>query len=243
MDITSNKALYSGKLLKSWSEKNGLLTIEKYFIQKYLSNKKGKVLEAGTGGGRIIFEIENLGFNDLYAFDYVEKMISICNEKKKSFNSTINFKVADAINLFEYPDKQFDYFIYLQQILCFIGKENVPIALKEAHKLGNEDAIYLFSFLNWNSKWYNPILSLLVNFFRILRNQKISKYEFPWLKIDEKLNWKFLSKNQPVNLWFKEQAVIDLLSKNGFSILELKSQLNSDDKIGHIHVACHKTKI
>ena len=155
-------------------------------------------------------------------------------------NSLINFKTADATDLIDYDANDFDYLIYLQQVLCFIDKENLSKALKEAYRIGKQDSIYIYSFLNWNSKFYNPILSILVNFFRILRAEKTGKYKLPWLNIDEKFNWKFLNKNQPQNLWFKEKHIIDILKKNGFSIIEAKSRLNSSDKVGHIHIACKK---
>ena len=235
-----NKDLYSGKLFKTWSEKSGLLLIEKYFIQKYLLNNAAKVVEAGTGGGRIIFEIENLGYNDLYAFDYVDKMITICNQKKKQNKSKIQFKIANALKLDCYKDNQFDYLVYLQQILCFLDKDKLHIGLKEAHRIGNTNAVYLFSFLNWDSKWYNPIFSLIVNFFRVVKNNKVSKNELPWLKINNKFNWRFLNKNQPLNLWLKEKEIVKILENNGFSIIEIKTKVNGDDKVGHIHVACKK---
>ncbi|MDO5980469.1 class I SAM-dependent methyltransferase [Flavivirga spongiicola] len=237
-----NKDLYSDQLFKVWAEKNDLLSIESYFIKKYLSNKEGKVIEAGTGGGRIIFEIERLGFYKLEAFDYVENMITFCNKKKKELNASINFKTADATNLITYTDNSFDYLIYLQQILCFVDKELLPKALKEAHRIGKVDSTYIFSFLNWHSKFYNPILSFLVNFFRIIRNDKIRKYELPWLNIDGKFNWKFLNKKQPRNIWFKESDIITILKNNGFSILEVKTQIEPSNKMQHIHIACKKSQ-
>jgi len=172
MQKNLNKILYSEQLFKVWSEKKELLLVEDYLIKKYLSNKNGKVIEAGTGGGRIIFEIEKLGFTNLEAFDYVENMISFCKEKKNKLNSLINFEVADATNLKSYETNTFDYLIYLQQVLCFIDEENTHQALKEAHRIGRHNSTYIFSFLNWNSKIYNPILSILVNFYRFLRGEK-----------------------------------------------------------------------
>lgn len=242
MHKNSNKNLYSDELFKVWAKKKDFLPIESYFIKKYISDKKGKIIEAGTGGGRIIFEIEKMGFKNLEAFDFVRKMVDYCNKIKKESNSNVNFKVADATKLEVYKNNTFDYLIYLQQILCFVGKENLSFGLKEAHRIGNENAIFIFSFLNWNSKWYNSILSLMVNFFRILRNEKISKYELPWLNIDNKFNWNFLSKNQPNNQWFKEKDVIKILRNNGFSILELKTKVGTKDNVGHLHIACKKTQ-
>ncbi len=238
-----NKELYSDGLFKVWAEKNDLLPIEEYFIKKYLQNKNGKIIEAGTGGGRIIFEIEKLGFTKLEAFDYVENMINFCIKKKELLKSSVNFKTADATNLVNYTNSDFDYLIYLQQVLCFIDKESLPKALKEAHRIGNSNSVYLFSFLNWDSKFYNPILSLLVNFFRFIRFEKISKQNLPWLIIGDKFNWKFLNKNQPQNVWFKEKDIVNILETNNFSILEVKSKVNNSDKAGQIHIACKKNKI
>jgi ubiquinone/menaquinone biosynthesis C-methylase UbiE len=238
--IYLNKSLYSGKLFKVWSNKTDLIPLETYFLEKHLSNKQGKVLEAGTGGGRLIFEVEKRGFTNLEAFDYVENMVTFCENKKKLIKSNVSFKVADATNLGQYKDNQFDYLIYLQQILCFISEENLPKALKEAHRIGKENSTYLYSFLNWDSKFYNPLLSILVNFFRWLRNEKTSKYKLPWLNIDGKFNWRFLNKNQPQNMWFKEKHILNILKSHGFSAIEVKNKINTSDKTGHIHIACKK---
>ena len=67
MDKNLNKELYSNKLFKVWSEKQGLIPTEEYLIHKYLVNKDAKIIEAGTGGGRIIIEVEKLGFRKLEA--------------------------------------------------------------------------------------------------------------------------------------------------------------------------------
>lgn len=241
MSVNSNKDLYSEDLFEIWSKKKGLIPLEAYFLNKYLLNKKGKTIEAGTGGGRIIFEIEKQGFSDLKAFDYVEKMVSFCNKEKLRLKSSIKFKIADATNLKNYKTNTFDYLIYFQQVLCFINKDKLPLALKEAHRIGNEKSIYLFSFLNWDSKFYNPILSMLVNLFRIIRAEKVNKYQLPWLNINGKFNWKFLNKNQPQNMWYKEKDITKILGKNRFLIIEVKTRVNTSEKIGHIHIACKKS--
>ncbi|MFV9551005.1 class I SAM-dependent methyltransferase [Algibacter sp. PT7-4] len=237
-----NKTLYSDKLFKVWAEKKSITDLERYFINKYVLDKTKKVIEAGTGGGRIIFEIEKRGFYNLDAFDYVENMIKFCNQKKNALNSKINFKIADATQLNNvYKNSYFDYLIYLQQVLCFIDPKKLPKALQEAYRIGTEDSVYIFSFLNWNSKFYNPILSFFVNTIRVFRGEKVNKYKLPWLNLNGKINWKFLNKNQPQNIWFKQEDIIKILANNGFSILEVKSQLNKSDKQEHIHIACKKT--
>ncbi len=239
-----NKELYTKKLFKIWSEKCGLLPTEEYLINKYVLNKNSKLIEAGTGGGRIIFEIEKLGFTKLEAFDFVEDMVTFCEEKKKKLNSNIEFKLADAAKLSSYETNTFDYLIYLQQVLCFVDKDLFLQSLNEAHRIGKEKSIYIFSFLNWESKFYNPLLSWMVNFFRIIRNQKKLKYQLPWLILDGKFNWKILNSNQPLNLWFKKENIIKILNDNGFNIVELingeYTTDENDSKSGHLYIVCQK---
>lgn len=240
MSFNSNKDLYADKLFRTWSQRNGLIPIEAYLLNKYLTNTSNKVIEAGTGGGRIIFEIEKRGFKHLNAYDFVAQMIDCCNTKKKYLNSSVSFKIADATNLEEYDDNSFDYLIYLQQVLCFIDKKDLNTALAEAYRVGKQDSTYLFSFLNWNSKFYNPPLSLIVNFLRLIRGEKTDKYKLPWLNINDKFNWLFLNKKQPQNLWLKEKHIIKILEENGFAIVECKTKLSSNAKTGHIHIAAKK---
>jgi SAM-dependent methyltransferase len=240
-----NKQLYSFELFKIWTEKKGLLDAESYFLNKYLLKKEGNVIEAGTGGGRIIFEIEKLGFKRLSAFDYVESMIDTCNAKKLKISSNVDFKVEDAVNLCSYKTSNFDYIIYLQQVLCFIDKGLLDKALKEALRIGNDSSIYIYSFLNWESKFYNTFLSFCVNSVRYLRNEEVAKYQLPWLKINGKFNWKFLNSNQPKNTWFKKNEISNILNLNGFEILEVKTGKDFKNKNypneNHLYFACKKT--
>jgi ubiquinone/menaquinone biosynthesis C-methylase UbiE len=247
MNENLNKELYSEKLFNIWSQKLGLLPSEEYLINQYFLNKESKIIEAGTGGGRIIFEIEKLGFTKLEAFDFVENMITFCKEKKIKFGSNIKFRVADATKLNCYESNSFDYLIYLQQVLCFVDKDLFPQSLREAHRIGNENSVYIFSFLNWESKFYNPFLNWLVNLFRVIRNEKKVKHQLPWLIINGKFNWKFLNSNQPQNLWFKKENIIKILNDNGFNIIELitgENILNKhNSKSGHLYIICKKNNL
>ncbi|WP_165453858.1 hypothetical protein [Hyunsoonleella flava] len=55
MSFNSNKDLYSSRLFKIWSEKQSLTSIEVHFLDKYPINTFGMAIEAGIGGGSIIF--------------------------------------------------------------------------------------------------------------------------------------------------------------------------------------------
>lgn len=109
-----NKKLYTDELLNDWVTREEIIPAEVYFIKKYLTQKTGKVIEAGTGGGRIAFYIGQMGFNQIDAFDYVPQMIEYANKNLKDKNLNIKFIVADATNLSDFGRDTYDYLIYLQ---------------------------------------------------------------------------------------------------------------------------------
>jgi len=144
----SNAELYSNELFEEWINRKKLIPVEEYFINKYLIDTQCNVLEAGTGGGRISFQIEKMGFKNISAFDIVPNMINHANTIAEKTESGVKFKVADAANLTEYANETYDYLIYLQQVLCFISKkEQFSDSLKEAYRVAKK--MELLSFLFW----------------------------------------------------------------------------------------------
>jgi ubiquinone/menaquinone biosynthesis C-methylase UbiE len=244
MSKNLNKDLYSNELFEEWTEKRGLLPEEEFFIRRHFTKKNAAVVEAGTGGGRIIFSLEKMGFHNLEAFDYVEEMVDFCEKEKSQHGSEVNFRVANAVNLSCYRNESFEYLVYLQQVLCFIDQDQIKQALSEAYRIGNGNAVYLFSFLNWNSKKYIYLLSFLVNFFRFLRGEKPAKQELPWLLIGGKFNWQLFKGKQARNLWFKRRQIFDVLTRQGFKIVDMRTANQLIEKGnangGHFYVACTK---
>lgn len=241
-----NAELYSNDLFKSWTNKKGLIPVEEFLIKKYLTDTKKNVLEAGTGGGRISFQIEQMGFNNISAFDFVPNMIWYANEVAKNEGSNVIFKILDASNLEVYESNTFDYLIYLQQVLCFIDKEDLFIdSIKEAYRIAKQDGIIIFSFLDFDSRIYNSTLSQIISILRKLRKEDISKQYLPWLKINNKFNWKLFNKNQPVTYWVKRDQIISVLKEIGFSILEAQNanqvtEQNDKKRIGMLYIVCRK---
>lgn len=240
-----NAELYSKELFEVWANMKNIFSAEDYFIKKYLTNTTKNVLEAGTGGGRISFYIEKMGFKNISVFDIVPDMIKHANTIAKSTKSNIEFKVADASSLTEYKNDTYDYLVYLQQVLCFISKyELFYDSLKEAYRVTKKDGIVVFSFLDFDSRFYNSTLSLIINILRKIRGEKVLKQYLPWLKINNKFNWKLFNRNQPVNYWVKKNLIITDLKNIGFSILEAKNknQLNNDSnsRKGMLYIVCRK---
>jgi len=54
--------MYSASELDLWKDRESILKQEQYLLEKYFTNKECKVMEAGTGGGRISLFLYNLGF-------------------------------------------------------------------------------------------------------------------------------------------------------------------------------------
>jgi ubiquinone/menaquinone biosynthesis C-methylase UbiE len=240
-----NAGLFSNELFEEWINRKNLIPAEEYFLKKYLTDKTKNVLEAGTGGGRISFHIEKMGFSNISAFDIVPEMIKHARSLAKSIGSNIEFEVADAASLKNYENDAFDYLVYLQQVLCFISKKELfSDSLKEAYRVAKKDGIVVFSFLDFDSKSYNSTLSLVINIIRKTRGEEVLKQHLPWLKINNKYNWKLFNRNQPVTYWVKKNLIINELKDIGFSILEAKNanQLNNDTISGKgmLYIVCRK---
>ena len=212
----NNHSIYSNEELKRWTERLGLLEKEEYFIDKYIKNY-GTLIEAGTGGGRISLEIDKKYPKlDIIAFDFVRDMI----ESAKTKSSKIDFRVNDASELSEFDNNSFDFAIYLQQIVSLVPLELMPKVINESYRLLKKGGIIIFSFLSYDGRKINPILSFFVNIFRILRGDKWEKQRLPWLKLSNKLNFKFFTKNQATTYWFYKKEIENILESIGFTILE-----------------------
>lgn len=240
-----NNKLYSNELLEDWVNRENLIPAEEYLLDKYLKDDTKQVIEAGTGGGRIAFHVEKMGFNSIQAFDYVPEMIIKAREKSEQKKSKINFFVADATDLSVLPDEEYDYLIFLQQVLCFIEDEKqFQKALSEAYRIAKKGSITIFSFLDYDSRLVNIPLRILLGVLRKIRKEKIPVEYLPWLKIGKTFNRNLLSKGQALTHWVKREKIIKDLTNTGFKIVEVKnaSQINhySKSRKGMLYIVCTK---
>ena len=236
----NNHAIYANDELQSWVEREGLILQEQYLLDKYIKGDE-TLIEAGTGGGRIslalIAKYKDL---DIMAFDFVEEMIE--NAKKKS--TYIDFKVADATDLSFIEDRSFDTAIYLQQIISLIPDTLIPKALDEVYRILKNEGIVIFSFLYFDGRKINPLLSMLVNIMRKIRGEKWQKCSLPWLKLSGKINYKLFAKNQAMTYWFEKKQIMDMLKNKGFTILETTTskeiEKRSSGDEGMLYIVCQK---
>lgn len=236
--MSTNKEVYSTVDFDYWAYKEGLLPPEKALINKYL-DKEGKTLEAGTAGGRILLQMEKLGFTSLYGFDYVPGLIE--QAKERDTNHSISFTVEDASSL-NYDDCCFDQIIYLQQIICLIEDEAARLkAIKEAYRVLKIGGIALFSFLNFDARirsaMYLPYLAYL-RLLRKLRRSNCSIQYLPWLKLGGKFNFSSLIDKEPYVYWYEIEEIYRILKEMKFEVIAIASDYQISQ--GRMHTSPEK---
>jgi SAM-dependent methyltransferase len=229
----NNKEVFGTVEFERWAYKESLDPHEKYLIEEYL-DKKGKTLEAATGGGRILLEMKDLGFTSLYGFDYLPEIIEVA--KKRDATHTISFEVQDATNL-NYSDSSFDQIIYLQQIMCIIDDELGRLnAFKEAYRILKTGGTALFSFLNYDvrtkSIMYLPYLGYITLLRKLLSSNRSIQY-LPWLKLGGKPNFSSLLDKGPYVYWYKIQEVYQILREANFEVVAIGSNYQINQKRMH----------
>ena len=235
-----NHGVYANEELESWIDRSGLIEQEKYLISKYLQNR-GKLIEAGTGGGRIALEIDKeYDSLEIMAFDFVGEMIE--NAKIKS--DKINFEVADASDLSFLKDESFDFAIYLQQIVSLVPYPLITLVLSEAFRILKKDGLIIFSFLYFEGRAINPFLSFIINTIRVFRGERYQQGSLPWLKLSGKPNYKLFRRNQAMTYWFKKEEIIKILENTGFKIIEVTTSRQIQKRLsgadGMLYIVCKK---
>jgi SAM-dependent methyltransferase len=214
-----------------WADKDGLVPPEKYIIEKYLDPNE-KTLEAGTGGGRILLAMRQMGFQSLSGFDYLPAFID--RAKQRDTEGFIDFSVQDAANL-KYEDNAFGQAIYFQQLLCFLeGEETVRKALQELSRVLKPGGTAMFSLVSLDVRNRSFIHRAYISYISLLRKLKGSQRPIqylPWLTIEgNKFNFNSLVDGGPQAYWFKIDELARMLSSVGLQIIGIGSdpQINAD---------------
>lgn len=241
--LTNNKDMYMyGQNKWGKNANDNLLVYEKYILEKYICETNKKIIEAGCGGGRISFSLQRAGYKHIDAFDFCEDFIKNAKMENLKAGNPIHFFLADATNLSMIEDATYDYSIYLQQIICFVPRNRIKRALEESYRITKPGGIVIFSFLNYDGRRINKLLSPILFILRKVRREDKNKQELPWLKVDGKINYLCLCKNQATNYWFKFEQVITLLTKVGYEIKATyyESQFTNSKEKGAMYIVCEK---
>ncbi|WP_142786010.1 class I SAM-dependent methyltransferase [Changchengzhania lutea] len=211
---------FETEVYKGWSQVPIYATrAEKYVFEKHLKDNSYKTLEAGTGGGRIAFFLEaELHFKNITAFDLVPKLIEHCKLKAIERDSNIEFLLSDVSNVEHFENQKFENILYTGQVLCMLPKHMLNDALLKAYTIGDTRSCYIFTFMDWDSRWYNPILSFLINFYRTITFQKLKIFYIPEVTQNARINKNFFNSKGYSILWIKKKHAIKKLEAAGFQI-------------------------
>ncbi len=215
----SNQEFYNKNIFDDWAYRDGLIPEERYLIETFLTDINSKTLEAGTGGGRILLEMQKVGYTSLSGFDYLPRFIEVA--KTRDSTDSIKFEVQDATAL-SYADASFEYTIYLQQVICFIESEDArENALAEAYRILQPSGTALFSFLCYDTRIRNPLCAAFMTYLRLLRairGSSRSIHDLPWFKKGSKLRYASLLDRGPYVHWYSLDEIVAILQKVGYDI-------------------------
>ncbi|MBI3834104.1 MAG: class I SAM-dependent methyltransferase [Planctomycetes bacterium] len=224
-----SREIYGSVELESWVERIGLEPSEAYLLRNFLKSDAHTV-EAGTGGGRILFGLGELGFRKLHGFDFVPGMVRAARTRDR--HRFLKLSVQDATQL-AYGDESFDQIIYLQQIISLIeSPEGRRRAMTEAFRILKPGGPALFSFLAHESRSQIPIYRAFRNYLRLLRfvcGVRRDIQTWPWLKLGGRFNRRALWDSGPYVRWFRAEEAISELSAAGFRIRFIASAHQLED--------------
>jgi len=97
------------------------------YAKQIINDKKGRILEAGCGVGRLVRYFHNDGF-DIFGIDFID----IAIKKLKGIDSSLNVEVGDITSL-RFDDKSFKYILAFG--LYHNLEKDLDIAIKETYRV------------------------------------------------------------------------------------------------------------
>lgn len=111
-------------------------------FSKYVS-KSSKILDVGCGYGRVLNELYNNSYNNLYGIDFSEKMI----ERGKVLFPYLNLCVQKSASL-DFEDNSFDGVILFAVLTCIIKDSEQEALINEIRRVLKPDGVlYINDFL------------------------------------------------------------------------------------------------
>ena len=206
-----------------WGTAWGSKPDEAAILDAYLSREE-ETVEAGTGNGRILFQLAERGFGRLAGFDFVPELIDRARATEGA--ERIEFEVADAKSL-PYEDGRFGQAIYLSQVpSIFERAEERAAVVREAFRILRPGGLALFSFLSYDvrrSDWrYRAFLGLLAAQRAVRRSQR-SPQLLPRIRTAGRFSPRSLRDAGPHMYWYRTAEAEQELRGAGFELRAIGS--------------------
>ncbi|MFB6246901.1 MAG: class I SAM-dependent methyltransferase [Candidatus Pacearchaeota archaeon] len=163
-------------------------------VIKFLENKKGKILDIGSGSGRHLLEV-NKENKEFYLTDFSEKMIEFAKKRAEELGikNKTHFEVSEADSL-PYKNNFFDAIICIATLHCLQTEEKRLNAISEIYRVLKPGSETLIEVWNKNSDRF--------------KNAPKEKY----------IAWR--DKGQRYYYLYEREEILEQFRKKGFEIKE-----------------------
>ncbi len=223
--MQTNRDVYGSVEFDAWAGRADIDAAEGHLLRNYL-NPSGCTVEAGTGGGRLLLSLADLGFSQLFGYDYVPQLLFAAQAKDSG--RRLKLSAQDATQL-AYADGSFDQIIYLQQVICMIeNAQSRRQAMSEAYRILRPGGVALFSFLSHDVRSHSLPYRLFSNYlqaYRWLRGVSRTRQTWPWLRLGGRFNFASLIDAGPYVYWYRAEEAVHDLQGAGFTLKGVGSGL------------------
>jgi ubiquinone/menaquinone biosynthesis C-methylase UbiE len=118
-------------------------------VEFFLKNKKGKILDLGSGSGRNFHAMNKK--QEIYAVDFSKKMLKLAEQNAKKLGLNVKTKKSETHKL-KFPENFFDTTICWAVLHCIKEKKKRQKTLKEIYRTLKPKSQALISVWSRNSK-------------------------------------------------------------------------------------------
>lgn len=222
-----NSDIFDDEEFGLWSRTGKLDAQEQQMFEKHLFKlpPNTRILDVGTGGGRFLFALYLRGFQRLSGIDTSARMIETAQARFSALAAAdcVHFSVQDATRM-NFADQSQDVVIALQQLASLIEDPAARLRVfSELARVLLPGGLLIASFLNWDARWYNPLLAGALLPLKILKGElsRLRKNYLCWLRLGNRANFAYLWTKQPYVYWFHGDEIDNLLSMAGLEIVDM----------------------